>query len=87
MLDHDDWIFLCEVLESVYANMADVVDRRVISGDVESSTRTRLQADMDDVIRSHKGVDAAAKYAALGNPRAHAAPFRPDAMSRYPGRR
>jgi len=87
LLSHGDWIFLCEVLESVYANMADLVDKRAISGNAEAGIRAQLRADMDAVIESHKGADKTSKYVALRNLRAHATAFQLDALSRHTGRR
>jgi len=87
LLGQNDWIFLCEVLESVYSNMADLVEEKAISADAESGMRKRLQADMDAVIRSYKGDDKGSRYTALRNLRANVTAFQLDAMSRHGGRR
>lgn len=87
LLGHNDWIFLCEVLESVYANMADLVERKAVSGDTESGMRARLRKDMDAVVKSYRGEDKGSKCTALRNLGANAAVFQLDALSRHRGRR
>lgn len=87
MLGQSDWIFLCDVLESVYANMADLVERQAVSGDAESGMRAKLRAGMDAIIKSHKGEGSGSMYTALRDLRASATDFQLNAMSGYRGRR
>lgn len=83
MLGQNDWIFLCEVLESVYANMADLVERKAVSGDAESGMRKMLRTGMDAVIESHRGGDRGSRYAAQRDLRANATDFQLGALSGY----
>jgi len=85
LLGQDDWVFLCEVLESVHANMADLAERGAIPGDAEAGIRERLQEDMRRVIESAKGGDEAGKYRALRKIRADATAFQLDTLASHPG--
>lgn len=86
VLQHNDWIFVCEVLESVFFNMADIVKEHKIPNDAEAGIRKRLCGDLEDVIRAYENEDDAGRYAALKKIGSDATMFQMNASTAYPER-
>lgn len=57
LLGQKDWVFVCEVLESVFDNMATLLDHYDIPAELAKSTHSKLVKTTNDVLCAIENVD------------------------------
>lgn len=86
VLHNEDWILLCEVLESIYLNMAELVNTHRIPGDVGASINEKLCKGLEETVHAYGDGDELSKYRAIRSMRANATIFQFNALTTYPER-
>lgn len=85
-LHNEDWILLCEVLESVCLNMAELVNAHEIPEDVRAVISEKLGKGLESAVDAHEDGDELSKYRAIRSIRADATTFQFNAFTTYPER-
>ncbi len=87
LLGQKNWVFTCEVLESVYNNMTYMSNHLVLPKDDEAAIRTKLHQSMNKLLPAIENDDEAGVWQSLQQIRFDATVFQMRGLAAYPPKR